>query len=152
MTSEQLGQVLEPLAASHAIVQDVLLDISFILQASRCGIDPARVLESYNARIFSLLESGYTFAKNLRENILSADYHVITPLSGSNFDVATMVDCYAEDGDEDTQSQGRVVCTTTLGLLRVTSVKDPGSVEGVVQEQTWLIKPKVLLESGLDLM
>jgi hypothetical protein len=85
-------------------------------------------------------------AQVTKEEILSTNFEVVAVNYTESFDSKTMQDPFGEYGP----SEGSVLCTTELGLRLSTRI----SVESGPSdfERRLLLRPKVLLESAMDVL
>jgi hypothetical protein len=82
----------------------------------------------------------------MKEEIMSTNFSVITVDHSQTFDSKNMCDAFGDYGT----SRGLVLCTTELGLRCSTRKNLGGSGKVEMVERQLLVRPKVLLESVVD--
>ncbi|KAF9243387.1 hypothetical protein BU15DRAFT_86368 [Melanogaster broomeanus] len=118
------------------------LDIFFI-----CGSTNPQSNASSRERIS---KSACRLAQITKEEIMSTNFEVVAADSGRTYDAQEMMDAFQDYG----VSKGAVLCTTELGLrcsTRRASAEHTSSSEENV-ERRLLLRPKVILESAIDMI
>lgn len=124
---------------------------SNIMLAAGCSVAPeilyASVDKKLSDRIVLLFKLALQLNKIVMEEITSADLRIATVPFETTYSAEQMEDAYA-DGDPATGGV-RVLCTSDLGLRRITRLTTSG-------ENQWddklLLKPKVALKTVVDFM
>ncbi|KAG2129866.1 uncharacterized protein EDB93DRAFT_105881 [Suillus bovinus] len=124
---------------------------SDIMLAAGCCVAPdvlrASVEEKLSDRIVLLFKQALQLKKIVMEQITSADLRTVTVPFETTYSAEQMEDAYV-DGHPATGGV-RVLCTTDLGLRRITRLAPSG-------EKQWddklLLKPKVALKTVVDSM
>lgn len=122
-----------------------------IMLAAGCSVTPdilrASVEQKLSDRIVLLFKLALQLNKIVMEEITSADLRTVTVPSETTYSAEQMEDAYV-DGDPATGGV-RVLCTTDIGLMRITRMATSG-------EKQWddklLLKPKVALKTVVDSM
>lgn len=103
------------------------------------------VTRAYAERIDILVKSALQLNRAIGQAITSCELKVVCLPPDTLFDPATMGDSFGRDLSKGKAAAEAVLCTTDLGLLRAEKV------QGIWQE-TILMKPKAVLQSGLEEM
>ncbi|KIK43055.1 hypothetical protein CY34DRAFT_804218 [Suillus luteus UH-Slu-Lm8-n1] len=122
-----------------------------IMLAAGCSVAPdilhASVEKKLSDRVVLLFKLALQLNKIVMEEITSADLRTITVPFETTYSAEQMEDAYV-DGDPATGGV-RVLCTTDIGLMRITRMATSG-------EKQWddklLLKPKVALKTVVDSM
>lgn len=122
-----------------------------IMLAAGCSVAPdilhASVEKKLSDRVVLLFKLALQLNKIVMEEITSADLRTVTVPSETTYSAEQMEDAYV-DGDPATGGV-RVLCTTDIGLMRITRMATSG-------EKQWddklLLKPKVALKTVVDSM
>jgi len=101
-----------------------------------------RITTAFAERIDILVKSALQLNKAIGQGITSCELKIICLPPDALFDPATMDDAFGRDLSKGKAAEETILCTTDLGLLRAEKVQG-------IWEETILIKPKVVLESGL---
>ncbi|KAG1734628.1 hypothetical protein EDB19DRAFT_1638878 [Suillus lakei] len=124
---------------------------SNIMLAAGCSVAPdvlrASVEKKLSDRIVLLFKLALQLNKVVMEEITSADLKTVTMPTGIAYSAEQMEDAYV-DGDPATGGV-RVLCTTDLGLSRVTRMATSGDKQW---DNKLLLKPKVALETVVNSM
>ncbi|KAG6330081.1 hypothetical protein ID866_9009 [Astraeus odoratus] len=102
----------------------------------------------FQAQVKRISKSACKVAQICREEIMSANFEVVGAESGRPFDAQEMADVFEDYG----ASKGAVLCTTELGLrCSARKVAGEASMEESL-ERRLLLRPKVVLESAVDVI
>ncbi|KAH0833017.1 hypothetical protein J3R83DRAFT_12002 [Lanmaoa asiatica] len=104
----------------------------------------------FGSQVRCISKSACRIAKITREEIMSANFEVVGADSGRTFDAQEMVDAF-----EDYETpKGTVLCTTELGLRCSTrkATAEPTASREESIERRLLLRPKVILESGVEML
>lgn len=122
-----------------------------IMLAAGCSAAPdilrASVEKKLSDRIVLLFKLALQLNKIVMEEITSADLRTVTVPSETTYSVEQMEDAYV-DGDPATGGV-RVLCTTDIGLMRITRMATSGEKQW---DEKLLLKPKVALKTVVDSM
>ncbi|KAF9218709.1 hypothetical protein BS17DRAFT_719808 [Gyrodon lividus] len=147
----------DELQLTFKIATKMISDLSDILLTAGCTTsksDIASGLSSkFREKISFLVSLAIRVNKIIGEDVTSGDLEVLVVPPGTAFDGTMMEDSY-EDGSSQRARGGRVpkvLCATDLGLRKKTRVGMVGEKEKQ-WEITVLLKPKVALESVVDIM
>lgn len=124
---------------------------SNIMLAAGCSVEPeilrASVEKKLSDRIVLLFKLALQLNKIMMEEITSADLTTVTVPFETTYSVEQMEDAYV-DG-EPAAGGVRVLCTTDLGLRRITRLATSGDKQW---DDKLLLKPKVALKTVVDSM
>jgi hypothetical protein len=119
--------------------------------AAGCSVEPeilrASVEKKLSDRIVLLFKLALQLNKIMMEEITSADLTTVTVPFETTYSVEQMEDAYV-DG-EPAAGGVRVLCTTDLGLRRITRLATSGDKQW---DDKLLLKPKVALKTVVDSM
>jgi hypothetical protein len=104
----------------------------------------------FGSQVKRISKSACRIAQIIREEIMSTNFEVIGADSGRTFDAQEMVDVFEDYGTP----RGAVLCTTELGLrcsMRKATAEPSASREESI-ERRLLLRPKVILESAVDML
>ena len=104
----------------------------------------------FGSQVKRISKSACRIAQIIREEIMSTNFEVVGADSGRTFDAQEMVDAFEDYGTP----RGAVLCTTELGLrcsTRKAPAEPSGSQEEII-ERRLLLRPKVILESAVDML
>lgn len=104
----------------------------------------------FGSQVKRISKSACRIAQIIREEIMSTNFEVIGADSGRTFDAQEMVDAFEDYGTP----KGTVLCTTELGLRCSTrkAIADPLTSREENTERRLLLRPKVILESAVDML
>lgn len=106
-----------------------------------------RIMNDFAGRIRVILQAAQRLNRSIGEGVTSCDLEALYIAPSVSYDPTTMEDAFNETTPKDkATTPEKVLCTTDLGLVRAEKVS--GAV-GEWQELV-LLKPKVVLPSGLD--
>lgn len=106
-----------------------------------------RIMNDFAGRITVILQTAQRLNRSIGEGVTSCDLEALYISPSVSYDPTTMEDAFeTTPKDKATTTPENVLCTTDLGLVRAEKVS--GAV-GEWQELV-LLKPKVVLPSGLD--
>ncbi|KAG8220565.1 hypothetical protein J3R82DRAFT_3298 [Butyriboletus roseoflavus] len=137
------------------IATKIFSGLSDILLTAGCTAPKSDITSALSSKFAEKLSFLVSLAmrvnKIVGEDVTSGDFEVMAVLPATAFDLMTMDDSYDDGGSakarENTMS--KVLCATDLGLRKKTRV-------GMTGEKQWetkvLLKPKVALESVMDIM
>lgn len=124
---------------------------SDIMLAAGCSVEPeilrASVEKKLSDRIVLLFKLALQLNKIMMEEITSADLRTVTVPFETTYSAEQMEDAYV-DGDPAADGV-RVLCTTDLGLRRITRLATSGDKQW---DDNLLLKPKVALKTVIDSM
>ncbi|KAG1824475.1 uncharacterized protein BJ212DRAFT_528756 [Suillus subaureus] len=124
---------------------------SNIMLAAGCSVEPeilrASVEKKLSDRIILLFKLALQLNKIMMEEITSADLRTVTVPFETTYSAEQMEDAYV-DGDP-AAGGVRVLCTTDLGLRRITRLATSGDKQW---DDKLLLKPKVALKTVVDSM
>lgn len=122
---------------------------SNIMLAAGCSVEPeilrASVEKKLSDRIILLFKLALQLNKIMMEEITSADLRTVTVPFETTYSAEQMEDAYV-DGDP-AAGGVRVLCTTDLGLRRITRLATSGDKQW---DDKLLLKPKVALKTVVD--
>lgn len=104
----------------------------------------------FGSQVKRISKSACRIAQIIREEIMSTNFEVIGADSGRAFDAQEMVDAFEDYGSP----RGAVLCTTELGLRCSTrkATAEPSASREESIERRLLLRPKVILESAVDML
>lgn len=104
----------------------------------------------FGSQVKRISKSACRIAQIIREEIMSTNFEVIGADSGRAFDAQEMVDAFEDYG----APRGAVLCTTELGLRCSTrkATAEPSTSREETIERRLLLRPKVILESAVDML
>ena len=104
----------------------------------------------FGSQVKRISKSACRIAQIIREEIMSTNFEVIGADSGRAFDAQEMVDAFEDYGTP----RGAVLCTTELGLRCSTrkATAEPSTSREETIERRLLLRPKVILESAVDML
>ena len=105
-----------------------------------------RIMNDFAGRIRVILQGAQRLNRSIGEGVTSCDLEALYIAPTVSYDSTTMEDAFETTPKDKATTPEKVLCTTDLGLVRAEKVS--GSV-GEWQELV-LLKPKVVLPSGLD--
>ncbi|KAG1846567.1 hypothetical protein DFJ58DRAFT_663757 [Suillus subalutaceus] len=124
---------------------------SNVMLAAGCSVEPeilrASVEKKLSDRIVLLFKLALQLNKIMMEEITSADLRTVTVPFETTYSVEQMEDAYV-DGDPAADGV-RVLCTTDLGLRRMTRLTTSGDKQW---DDKLLLRPKVALKTVVDSM
>ncbi|KAH7928098.1 hypothetical protein BV22DRAFT_1083726 [Leucogyrophana mollusca] len=105
----------------------------------------------FGAQVRRISKAACRLAQVTREEIMSTNFEVVAVDNGKGFDALEMSDAFEDYGS----SKGVVLCTTELGLrcsTRKPTSETAGPAEEGSTERRLLLRPKVVLESAVDVI
>ncbi|KAF8554472.1 hypothetical protein OG21DRAFT_1508910 [Imleria badia] len=104
----------------------------------------------FGSQVKRISKSACRIAQIVKEEIMSTNFEVIGADSGRTFDAQEMVDAFEDYGTP----RGAVLCTTELGLRCSTrkGFTEPSTSREENIERRLLLRPKVILESAVDML
>lgn len=104
----------------------------------------------FGTQVKCISKSACRIARIIKEEIMSTSFEVVGADSGRAFDAQEMTDVFEEYG----APRGAVLCTTELGLRCSTrkATTEPSASREENVERRLLLRPKVILESAVDML
>ncbi|KAL4079004.1 hypothetical protein J3A83DRAFT_4086569 [Scleroderma citrinum] len=144
----------DDLQLSSLLTSKILSGLADILLAAGCNASQSELVSAlsvkFGDKVSFLVAQAIRVNKIIGEDVTSGDLEILTIPPATVFDNLSMEDVYNE-GVLTHSGGARVLCTTDLGLLKRVRVGTTGE-----KERQWavttLLKPKVALESVVDIM
>ena len=138
--------------AVNEVTDTSLRGIANILSAAGYGEVEEQLQKAqarYKSQIRRIVDSAYKFALVIKEATMSTNFHAVYVDSAKDFRSSQMENLYEGYGP----SQGHVLCTIAIGLQSATNRgRDGKDFSELTIEKRLVLKPKVVLESVIDLL
>jgi len=108
-------------------------------------------MTKFSERIEIVVKGVLRLNKAIGEGITSCDLEATYVAPDIAFDPSTMDDTFGNDLSKGKGNPEQILCTTDLGLHRIERVRKSESQE-IIWQETSILKPKIVLQSGLDEM
>lgn len=136
------------------LTSKILSGLADILLAAGCNASQADLVSTlsakFNDKVSFLVIQAMRVNKIVGEDVTSGNLEILMVPPGTVFDPSSMEDVYNEDALTHSGAK-RVLCTTDLGLRKMVRLTTTGEKDKQWSVTT-LLKPKVALESVVDIM
>ncbi|KAG6331425.1 hypothetical protein ID866_7666 [Astraeus odoratus] len=157
LTRANIPQVaqLDELQLASLLTAKIFSGLADILLVAGCNASQSELVAAlsakFNEKVSFLVSLSMRINKIIGEDVTSGDLEILTVPPAATFDSSAMEDVYNEGTPGRPGVGTKVLCTTDLGLRKRVRVAVTGD-----KEKHWaittLLKPKVALESVVDIM